>query len=224
MRTEHENEVFTMGFFDKVRLAGQGAAAQTKLFAETAKLNGHISDEEKQINNIFNQIGRSYYEANKNNPDAEYRSLMVSISDAQVRIENYHEQIRKLKCLKSCPNCGAEVASSALYCNVCGAKLPTDNEEKENTADAPAAKCPQCGADVEPGSKFCGSCGYSMPEEQPEASTVPAPVEPMPSASAAMPMTSVTDSSFAADDSGEAAQVPEATAVAEKHEDSEAAE
>ncbi len=161
-----------MGFLDKVKLAGQGAAQQTKVFAETTKINGYIADEEKQLNSIFNQIGKSYYENNKNNPNAEYRNLLINANDIQARIANYHDQIRKLKCAKTCPNCGAEVSSNAQFCNVCGAKLPTD-PAPQPVANAPAFKCPQCGADVEVGSKFCGSCGYFMPDVQPVQNNIP---------------------------------------------------
>lgn len=152
-----------MAFFNelgkKLTQAGQEAAQQTKIFAETAKINSHISDEEKQINNLYMQIGKNYFEANKDNSAAMYSDLMVNILDAQVRIEQYKEQIKRIKGIVNCPSCGAEVANSAAFCNACGSKMPLPAETPVVSA---ASKCPQCGNDVAEGNNFCNICGCDV--------------------------------------------------------------
>ena len=47
-----------------------------------------------------------------------------------------------------CPQCQAENAAAARFCEDCGARL-------ERT-------CPGCGEAVTPGKKFCRSCGASL--------------------------------------------------------------
>ena len=148
-----------MAFFNelgkKLTQVGQETAQQAKIFAETTRINSHISDEEKQINNLFIQIGKSYFEVNKDNSADPYADIMVSIVDAQARIGQYKEQIRKIRGVSNCPNCGAEVANGAVFCNACGNKM-TVTEAFETV------KCPQCNADVMADSKFCDGCGYDL--------------------------------------------------------------
>lgn len=117
-----------MAFLDdlsrKLTMVGQEAASQTKAFAETARINAKISDEERQINALFSQLGRNYFESNKDNPNAEQIDLINNIKDAMHRIEVYRGDIRRAKGMVNCPQCGAEVASNITFCSYCGVKLP----------------------------------------------------------------------------------------------------
>jgi len=58
--------------------------------------------------------------------------------------------------LNVCPNCGAQNAQGAKFCNSCGTPM---------TGAAPAAPtgiCPSCGKQNDPGSKFCRDCGTKL--------------------------------------------------------------
>lgn len=152
-----------MAFLDDLRksisMAGQEAASQTRMFAETARINSKISDEEKQMNSLFLQLGRSYYEANKNNPEADRFDIISSINDAQTRIGFYRDEIRKVKGLKTCPQCGGEVPLNSLFCSFCGSKVP---EAETPALNMSMNKCPQCGSLVDNDSAFCTSCGCNL--------------------------------------------------------------
>lgn len=157
-----------MAFFDdltrKLTMVGQEAASQTKIFAEKTRINSKISDEERQLNSIYQLLGKTYYEANKDNPNADYGDLLLSIKDAYTRIEALREQLRTVTGMRNCPQCGGEVANNSLFCNACGAKMP-------EVAAAPAAapqgnSCPQCGNIVSFGASFCNICGSKLPEVQ----------------------------------------------------------
>lgn len=67
---------------------------------------------------------------------------------------------------KICPNCGAPVSESALFCNHCGASL-----NQPAAAPAPSA-CSCCGAPLEPGAAFCARCGTQVPS-QPAGESAP---------------------------------------------------
>ncbi len=157
-----------MGFFDditkKLTMVGQEAANQTKNFAEKTRLNAKLSDEEKQINSIFQLIGRNYYEANKDNPNADFADQMMSVKDAYVRIDALKEQLRTVSGVRMCPNCGAEVALGSMFCNSCGTQMPA---EAPTAQVAPGGNvCPQCGNAVAYGAAFCNLCGTKLPETQ----------------------------------------------------------
>ena len=155
-----------MGFFDditkKLTMVGQEAANQTKNFAEKTRLNAKLSDEEKQINSIFQIIGKNYYEANKDNPNADYIDQILSVKDAYVRIDALREQLKAVAGVRTCPNCGAEVAMGSMFCNTCGSQMPA---EAPVSQVAPGGNvCPQCGNAVAYGAAFCNLCGSKMPE------------------------------------------------------------
>ena len=163
-----------MGFFDrfnnvttnvttKLNSLGQTVSTQTSLFAETTKLNSRISDEERQINAFYEQLGKNYFESNKDNENAEYKELIMNIKDAMARIKSYQEQLRSAKGFRACPQCGNEVPTGSMFCSVCGNKMPV--VENTQAAGAPAPfTCPGCGAEFNPGMTFCNKCGTKLPE------------------------------------------------------------
>ena len=63
-----------MSFLDqlgkKVSDAGKGVAQQTKNLTEIARLTSVIDTEEKMVAQSYTQIGKTYYENHKNDPDA----------------------------------------------------------------------------------------------------------------------------------------------------------
>lgn len=148
-----------MAFLDdvsrKLTMFSQEAASQTKAFAEIARINSKISDEEKQINAYFLQLGKKYFEDNKSNPNVEHADLINNIKDAMQRIDLYKEDIRIAKGVKACPQCGSDVPSASLFCSYCGAKVPPSELLGR-------VKCPQCGGEVSENTTICTHCGYSL--------------------------------------------------------------
>ena len=163
-----------MAFFDrfnsvtsnvtaKLNSLGQTVSSQTSLFAETTKLNSRISDEEKQINSFYEQIGKNYFEANKDNDNAEYKELIMNIKDAMARIKSYQDQLRSAKGYRACPQCGNEVPTGSMFCSVCGNKMPVEAAPVVAGDPAPFT-CPGCGSEFNPGMTFCNKCGTKLPE------------------------------------------------------------
>ena len=156
-----------MAFFEQLGKtltnAGQGVAQQTKNFTEITRLNGVISDKEKQIEQLYTIIGKAYYEAHKNDAFAESGESIQRINDLLAEIARHKEEIKQIKGVTPCPACGAEVPASSAFCPSCGGKIP-QTEAAPTPVPEGCRPCPKCGAPVPNDNKFCNSCGAKMEE------------------------------------------------------------
>ena len=152
-----------MAFFDelgrKISKTSQGVVRKTKDFADTTKLGGLISDEEKQIDALYHQIGQAYFDMHKDDPEYELSALVAAVHDAQNRIEQYRDQINQINGIMKCPNCGTDVPNGSLFCNGCGTRMPEKEQPEPVAAGVP---CAVCGALVAEGMRFCSCCGADM--------------------------------------------------------------
>lgn len=165
-----------MSFLDnigsKASAAGQAAAEKARNFAEVNRLNGVISDHEKRISRLYFEIGQSYYERHKDDPEAEELERIAAITDTNEKIAVCREQIKTLKGVEKCPNCGADVQNGSQFCNNCGTRMPPASMK---TAPKAGLTCPTCGAAVAEGNLFCNNCGTKL---APAPAPAPAPAEP----------------------------------------------
>ncbi len=153
-----------MAFFEqlgkRISDAGQSVAQQTKNFADTTRLNMEISDKEKKIAQLYAAIGQAYYEAHKNDADAESADKIAAINALFAEIADNRERIGQIKGVAKCASCGAELSAEALFCTSCGSKVVRAEEAKP--AEAEERRCPGCGAAVIEGNAFCTSCGAKI--------------------------------------------------------------
>ena len=184
-----------MGYFDaigkKITQTGQGVVQKTKDTAEVLKLNGLISDEQKRINNYYCEMGKLYFNLHADSCEAGFEEFVAGIRDASAKIDAYSEQIKKLKGLVNCPNCGSTVPYNAPFCATCGSQI-------NRPASSEVARCASCGMPLADNAAFCTNCGAKVqpaapaqpaaaeqapaapaqPAEQPAAFTPPAPAQP----------------------------------------------
>ncbi len=160
-----------MPFFDDlsrtISKASQTAIQKTKDMADIAKTNSVIADEEKSIDNLYYQIGQMYVEKHAEDHDACFAAMIRSIRESEQKIQAYRRQIQDIKGVARCEKCGAEVPTSAAFCNSCGAPMP----KPQVVAGAGMLCCSRCGAHIAEGMKFCTSCG--SPVEAPPAPSAP---------------------------------------------------
>ena len=80
-----------MAFFDelgkKISQTSQGVVQKTKDAAETLKINGLISDEEKRINALFVEIGKKYFELHSESFEPDFENMINGIKDAKSKIK-----------------------------------------------------------------------------------------------------------------------------------------
>lgn len=168
-----------MDFFEnlskKATEAGSKALEMTKGFSDTAVFKSTISTEEKNIKSMYYQIGELYFSTHKQDYEEPFGSMIQSIRSSKEKIKECKEQIRIIKDIHYCENCGAEVPNSSYYCSACGM---VTKQYQPNTVN-PYIQCPQCGSLVENGLKFCTSCGAPVTTEATPspatANTVPCP-------------------------------------------------
>ena len=123
-----------MDFFsklgDSIVNATQEVGEKAKGMTDIAKLQYEMRTKEDFMNKQYQEIGKMFYDANKENVPEEYNSLFEEIEAAQKRVAEIKEQIAYTKGGKACP-CGAVVSGSAAFCSTCGAKMDEDIFEEE---------------------------------------------------------------------------------------------
>ncbi|MBP1534700.1 MAG: zinc ribbon domain-containing protein [Ruminococcus sp.] len=127
-------------FFDKVSEAitatGKTVGDKTKMGTDIVKLSYKLSTEQKNLSDIFTEIGKAYYEESKDAPQSD--ALVQLVSEATVKsaeIEGIKEQIRQIKGVTVCPNCGADVPLEYDFCGKCGTKIERPEPPAEETEE-----------------------------------------------------------------------------------------
>jgi rRNA maturation endonuclease Nob1 len=153
-----------MAFFqelgNKISQTSQDAVKKTRILAETAKINSHIEGERRNISENYNKIGSKYFELYPETSDENLAGFCNSIAESMRKIEDYQEQIKQLKGITTCQNCGVEFAEGAQFCTACGAKIAIPEETMDEQTEALQVKsCSGCGQQLTEGSIFCSGCG-----------------------------------------------------------------
>ena len=204
----------------KISDTTQSVVEKTKTSTDTMRLNGLISDEERNVQRIYAEIGKKYMELHGADGDPDFAGLMQEYQTSKAKMEEYRSQIRRNKHLLICAGCGAEIPETVLYCTRCGAENPVgkrlaeeqrQREEAERAAreaDLQAAAvpptepqpefCARCGQPRTAGAMFCTFCGAQFvppvaaaPVEPPAAPAAPVPESPAPEAAPEAPVPEV---------------------------------
>lgn len=120
-----------MGIFNKigdvVSDASRNVNEKTKNISDTSNLKRKILYEEERIMEIFTDIGKTYY-LNPENVE-EMKAFCDDINTRKRRIKKMKFELQGLKGVKICPNCQSEVQEKFQFCGVCGAKLPSSEDD-----------------------------------------------------------------------------------------------
>ena len=167
-----------MAFFEdlgkKITQTGQGVVQKTKDTAEVIKLNGMISDEERRINALYVQIGQKYVELHATACEPAMAGFVREIKEAQARIAEHSEQVKRLKGIARCPHCGGDVPYGAPFCSSCGGRMETMSQQSTGV-DPSVRRCSSCGMPLADGCAFCTHCGTRVEEAPPAPPQPPAP-------------------------------------------------
>lgn len=160
----------------KIVGVGKGVMRGTQTFSETVSLNARIDECKKELNNCFLQLGQAYFSRTAGNIPPEYQGIFERIHMLNQTIQQLQEQIKMIKGIRQCPNCGAEVASNVMFCGNCGFSMPP----VQNSAPVNGPVCSSCGAPLEEDALFCTNCGTRIVKETPsfQAAGSPKPAAP----------------------------------------------
>ncbi|MCQ2969229.1 MAG: hypothetical protein MJ191_03730 [Clostridium sp.] len=121
---------FFSNFGKKISNVGQETVKKTKEIAEISKISNKIKDEEKKINGLYTELGKKYFSLYSRNKVSEIQDICSSITDSLQVVEEMKKELKLLKGIRICDNCGAEQYSNVVYCSKCGEKLIKDvNDE-----------------------------------------------------------------------------------------------
>lgn len=97
---------------------------ETGKLVESAKLTYTASDIESQLNKIYAEIGKSFYDAcvDQDNTPEEFSAEFECIAELKKQLENAKDKISEIKNTKKCPACSALLSDNDTYCRKCGAK------------------------------------------------------------------------------------------------------
>lgn len=106
--------------------AADAAGKKATEVVEATKINFQIFDLNTEIEMIYKEIGKTFYEGYKgDNIDEDYLSGKVTILDEKhARIADLKEKLKSSKDPATiCSLCGKKIKSSDEYCSACGNKL-----------------------------------------------------------------------------------------------------
>jgi Zn finger protein HypA/HybF involved in hydrogenase expression len=134
-------EEIPMAFFEdlgkKLTCFGQTAAQKTKDLTEIARLAAANADRNRKIDQLYEEIGKAYYNAHKDDAFSESADQILEITALFAEIASAQDEINRIKGIVKCANCGADVESGNAYCNACGAKMeaPVAEESAQETTE-----------------------------------------------------------------------------------------
>ncbi|NLZ80581.1 MAG: zinc ribbon domain-containing protein [Clostridiales bacterium] len=125
-----------MDFFNKlgdiISDNGKKVAKKAKDVSELTKLNGQLTTEENRKNAAFLAVGKRFFEESVGEVSTEYISDFSVINESLANIEEIKNQIKMIKKIYHCPNCGANMSINASFCSSCGSKVKHPDKPKED--------------------------------------------------------------------------------------------
>ena len=119
-----------------------------------SKINATLSKEERNIDTLYLEIGKAYFDAHSADTDCEFAEKIFAIKEAKQKIEDGEKQKQALRKVQRCENCGAEISETMVFCTACGNKIPATEEHDV---------CVHCATSIPKGLRFCTECGKPMP-------------------------------------------------------------
>ena len=139
--------------------------ASSKLIEES-KLKFLISDNEAQMKEIYQNIGKEYCTAHFNSEsfdEAIFENDFEELKRMQQENEQAKEKILNLKGYKKCVKCNKDIKEEYAFCQHCGERQPEKEEKEEKIKEEEKQEkvCTNCNAKLNDEDLFCPFCGKS---------------------------------------------------------------
>lgn len=146
--------------------AANKAAKKTGEITNIAKLTMNIKNAETKLGDVYEEIGRLFYTAERTGEDctSEIAANIMKADKIKADIANFKAEIAVLRNVIVCENCGNEVNADYAFCNFCGNKIEkpvvgTEESEEE------VCECCECGE--EEAEECCCECECEETAEEP---------------------------------------------------------
>ena len=133
--------------------------------------NGWMSAK-KEIDDAVFELGKAYFEANKDNTESEFGTQIQTINDKIKREYLWHQYRLSLEGQRMCDSCKSFITSDSAFCNRCGAPVkPIDfsvilgaaqGDSTQGNESGQVRVCPNCGRKLVEDAVFCEGCGTKV--------------------------------------------------------------
>lgn len=126
-----------MDFLDnavsKAKEAFDIACKKTGEVVTTQKQKLDVVGIENKRSKDFIALGEIYFEMIKDTEidNIQIKDLVDAIKDKNEKIAELKSEINAAKNKRICPQCGANIDDTSIYCSVCGAKLQFESDDNE---------------------------------------------------------------------------------------------
>lgn len=130
-----------MTFFNNIKRgatdAANKAAKKTGEITNIAKLTMNIKTAEAKLGDVYEEIGRLFYTAERTGEDftGEIASNIMKADKIKADIANFKAELAVLRNVIVCESCGNEINADAAFCSFCGAKVERPAPIVEETAE-----------------------------------------------------------------------------------------
>jgi len=99
--------------------------------AEIRSIELSLKQAEEVQKNMIYELGEMFYEANKDNENADeaYKEKIDTIKKVEYNCKVWNNRKLKTQGLRMCDNCGNTLPYDSSFCNKCGYKLKPVSEE-----------------------------------------------------------------------------------------------
>lgn len=119
-----------MDIMDTIDKIGETLTSASKDIAKKAKdlvdvntVRTAMNDQKRIICKAYERIGEQYYKEHVEAGAHEYEVEFEIIGEATAKLKELSEQLRVLKKINVCTECGATVSMDAVFCSKCGVRL-----------------------------------------------------------------------------------------------------
>jgi len=99
---------------------------KSRQVVDLTKVGMKIDKEEKSIEKLYANLGRVFYQVNKEAPEVMYEDLFRTIAGAKKQIEYLQQELDTVRGLKRCVSCSGELEVTDSFCSVCGIEVSSD--------------------------------------------------------------------------------------------------
>ena len=138
-----------------------------------AKMNDDVDAAKAELEASYNALGKACFGVCGD--DGRFAAQIEEIKASKKKVEILTELRVRMRGMKVCRECGAEVPLQSVFCNLCGSKIP----EPEPLCDGDKVYCNNCASPMKIGQVFCSFCGARLPLAE-EAPAAEAPAEEAP--------------------------------------------